>query len=123
MTSRLLDEARAFEIIAPHLGEERRKEIAEALATRMTQAPSTPARSHAAAQQVPAHVEHDLAAADPVVKFLKSLGFAEGELTRAAGRLWSAVRADREHREVAALTETYLARLWNRITEEAKPDA
>lgn len=132
--SRLVDQARVFSIIAPHLSYEERKRIAGKLAEQMFPArqPVTPNRHGAP----PMHLtpegskpelfiskprpEYEAADADPIVRFLRSLGYSDGELTRAAGRLASAVRADGA---VAPITERYLALVWNRITEEAKPDA
>lgn len=118
--TRLLEEARAFEIIAPHLDDDTRKKVAERIARCMLPAEAGPARSAETLPGFDGRLEYEAADADPIVRFLRSLGYEDGELTRAAGRLASAVRADGA---VAPITERYLALVWNRITEEAKPDA
>lgn len=119
MTGRLLDEARAFEIIAPHLTDDTRRKIAARLASRMLPVsvrPAAPVLDGFDADRP----EYEAAAADPVVAFLSDLGFAEAELTRAAARLWARVKSDGA---AAPITQGYLALAWDRVTGEAKPDA
>ncbi|WP_336632623.1 MULTISPECIES: hypothetical protein [unclassified Microbacterium] len=119
MSARVIDDARAFEIIAPHLDEARRQEIAEAIALRL--APSAGKRSSVPSTSTePAErPEYAIAESDPAVAYLRSLGFAEGELVRAAGRLAAAVRA--HWRGEGQPPERVIAALWDQITAEARP--
>lgn len=120
MTARVLDEARAFEIIAPHLNDDRRKAVAEVIAARLEGAPARAAVRESFAER-PAY---DLSKSDPVVEFLSPIGLSEGELVRATGRLASALRERRAGAlTVTPVTTELLAYLWGEITEEVKRGA
>lgn len=121
MSARLIERVKAFEALAPHLTAERRVEIAERLAAELaptrTTRPTTPAGELALHGLEP---DPDPTIADPVVAYLHSIGFREGELVRAAGRLASAVRRHRAASgEGMPVTDELLAFLWNEITAAA----
>lgn len=87
MSSPILDRARAFEMIAPHLTAERRSEIAEAIGGKLLdeigrKRPAAPV-PEAEAPTLPI----DLSPHTEVASFLVDHGYTGAELVKATGRL------------------------------------
>lgn len=90
MSAAILDKARAFDLIARHLTETKRAEIAEALGERLL-AEVKPSKSSGSARapREPAAIEpsEEDKKMQEVVEFLLEKGCREGELVRATTRL------------------------------------
>lgn len=100
MSAAILDRARAFEMIAQHLDETKRAEIANAIGDKLLAEikPSSGGGSHArpphaeeSARQAPSPEEERIAEA---VAFLELKGYTKGDLVRAAGRLCDWMKTD-----------------------------
>lgn len=108
MSAAILDRARAFEMIAPHLSDEKRSEIAEAIAAKLLVEvgggkPKTPAApTSTITESVPeALVERD--EHDRTAEFLAARGLTGAEQVRAAGRATEYIAQHPNLTQVAAL--------------------
>ena len=94
MTAAILDRARAFDMLAPHLTDAKRSEIAEALGSRLL-AEITPTNGSVPTPREP--VSHDpdpeRLKFDETAQFLADHGYSSGDQVRAAGRLEDFLKA------------------------------
>lgn len=91
MSAAILDRARAFEMIAAHLSETRRAEIAEAIASKLLAevGGAKPAASTAEPPRAQAPRDERRTEHDELAEFLAAHGYGGAELVHAAGRLTS----------------------------------
>ncbi len=122
MSAAILDRARAFEMIAQHLDETKRSEIANAIGDKLLTEVQSGRRDSGATGQPRGPVVLPPSAEDErmveAVKFLEEKGYSEGDLVRAAGRLATWLKSD------AYKTLPHVARLqtWWATQREGRPE-
>lgn len=119
MSAAILDRARAFEMIAAHLSEEKRTEIADAIGARLlAEIQPTGAKPKQPTTAAPVKETAEELKWKHATDFLKGKGYADADLARAAGRLAAWLKSDvYPHLTLDARMQT-----WWATQREGKPE-
>lgn len=94
MSAAILERARAFDMLAPHLTKQKRAEIAEALGEKLLAEIAPAGKVHGAPLEQHVHVpDPERLKYDETAQFLADHGYSSGDQVRAAGRLEDFLKA------------------------------